>query len=74
MQLYKNGKTRKEIIQEYELTPSSLDKRIKQQSKTSGSFKEKENHGPSQKGLQELRKSNKQLEMENDIFESATLG
>ena len=40
--LYKNGKPRSEIIREYELTPSALNKWIKQ-SQTSGSFKEKDN-------------------------------
>ncbi|SFX10678.1 Transposase [Thermoactinomyces sp. DSM 45891] len=37
MQLYQNGKPRKDIIEEYELTPSSLDKWI-HQSQNSGSF------------------------------------
>ena len=55
VQLYKNGKPRKDIVREYELTPSSLDKWINQ-SKTFGSFKEKENLSPDQKELQELRK------------------
>lgn len=72
VQLYKNGKPRKDIIRDYELTPSSLDKWIKQ-SKTSGSFKEKDNLSPDQKELQELRKRNKQLEMENDILKQAAL-
>ncbi len=30
VQLYKNGKPRKEIIREYDLTPSSLDKWVSQ--------------------------------------------
>ncbi|QCS54855.1 IS3 family transposase [Priestia flexa] len=70
VQLYQNGKPRKDIIREYELTPSSLDKWINQ-SKSSGSFKEKDNLSPEQKELQELRKRNKQLEMENDIFKAS---
>jgi len=72
VQLYLNGKPRKDIIREYELTPSSLDKWINQQ-QTSGSFKEKDNLTPEQKELQELRKRNKQLEMENDILKQAAL-
>ena len=48
VQLYLNGKPRKDIIREYELTPSSLDKWINQQ-QTSGSFKEKDNLTPEQK-------------------------
>ncbi|WP_214484350.1 IS3 family transposase [Bacillus sp. SM2101] len=70
VQLYENGKPRKEIIREYDLTPSSLDKWINQ-FKNSGSFKEKDNLTPEQKELQELRKRNKQLEMENDIFKAS---
>ncbi|KAA9011281.1 transposase [Niallia endozanthoxylica] len=38
VQLYQNGKSRKEIIREYDLTPSSFDKWVSQ---SSGSFKEK---------------------------------
>jgi transposase len=72
VQLYQNGKPRKDIIREYELTPSSLDKWINQ-NKSSSSFKEKDNLSPEQKELQELRKRNKQLEMENDILKQAAL-
>ena len=45
VQLYQNGKPRKDIIREYDLTPSSLDKWVSQ-SQTSGSFKEKDNRNP----------------------------
>jgi transposase len=72
VQLYQNGKPRKEIIREYDLTPSSLDKWVSQ-SHTSGSFKEKDNLTEEQKELIELRKRNKQLEMENDILKQAAL-
>ncbi len=65
--LYLDGKPRVEIIREYELTASAFDKWVKQ-SKTSGSFKEKDNLTPEQKELLELRKRNQQLEMENDIL------
>jgi transposase len=67
VQLYENGKPKKEIIREYDLTPSSFDKWVSQVQK-SGSFKEKENLTNEQKELIELRKRNKQREMENDIF------
>ncbi len=70
VQLYQSGKPRKEIIREYDLTPSSLDKWVNQ-SQNSGSFKEKENLTAEQKKLIELRKQNKQLEMENDILKQA---
>lgn len=72
VQLYENGKPRKDIIREYELTPSSLDKWVSQ-SKTTGSFNEKDNLTPEQQELRELRKRNKQLEMENDILKQAAL-
>lgn len=72
VQLYQNGKPRKEIIREYDLTPSSLDKWVGQ-SQNSGSFKEKDNLSDEQKELVELRKRNKQLEMENDILKQAAL-
>ncbi|AMM92872.1 transposase [Peribacillus simplex] len=62
VQLYQNGKLRKDY-----LTPSSLDKWVGQ-SQNSGSFKEKDNLTEEQKELMELRKRNKQLEMENDML------
>ena len=72
VQLYQNGKPRKDIIQEYDLTPSALDKWINQNN-TSGSFKEKDNKSPEQLELEKLRKENKQLLMENDILKQAAL-
>ncbi|WP_085962551.1 IS3 family transposase [Bacillus cereus] len=70
VQLYQNGKPRKDIIKEYGLTPSSLDRWINQ-SHTSGSFKEKDNKTAEQLELEALRKQNKQLLMENDIFKAS---
>lgn len=70
--LYLAGKSRQELIREYELTPSAFDKWLLQQ-RTSGSFKEKNNLTPEQVELKELRKQNKQLEMENDILKQAAL-
>lgn len=70
--LYKNGKPRSEIIREYELTPSALNKWIKQ-SQTSGSFKEKDNRSEQDQKLMDLEKENRQLRMENDILKQATL-
>lgn len=72
VQLYLNGKPRQEIIREYDLTPSSLDKWLGQ-NKTSGSFKEKDNQTSEEKELFKLRKENKQLLMENDILKQAAL-
>jgi Transposase and inactivated derivatives len=70
--LYNAGKSRTELIREYELTPSAFDKWLKQ-ANTTGSFKEKDNLTPEQKELATLRKRNQQLEMENDILKQAAL-
>ncbi|KZN95377.1 transposase [Aeribacillus pallidus] len=72
VKLYENGKRRKDIIREYDLTPSALDKWIKQ-SKTSGSFKEKDNRSPEENELIQLRKENKRLLIENDSLKQAAL-
>ena len=70
--LYNNGKPLSEIIREYELTPSALNKWIKQ-SQTSGSFKEKDNRSEQDQKLMDLEKENRQLGMENDILKQAAL-
>lgn len=72
VQLYLNGKPRQEIIREYDLNPSSIDKWTKQHRET-GSFKEKDNRSPEENELIRLRKENKQLLMENDILKQAAL-
>ncbi|MBM7839580.1 transposase [Alkalihalobacillus xiaoxiensis] len=72
VQLYQSGKPRKEIIREYDLTPSTFDKWVNQH-ENSGSFKEKDNLTEEQKELRALRKRNQQLEMENDILKQAAL-
>lgn len=48
--LYQNGKPRKDILAEYELTASAFDKWVRQ-SQSSGSFKEKDNHTPEQEEM-----------------------
>ena len=72
VQLYLNGKRKCDILKEYDLSPSLLDKWIKQSSDT-GSFKEKDNRTAEENELIELRKKLKQLEMENDILKQAAL-
>ena len=72
VQLYLNGKRKCDIIREYDIAASLLDKWIKQ-SQTTGSFKEKENRSDLENELIELRKRNKRLEMENDILKQAAL-
>ncbi|OLO37083.1 transcriptional regulator [Alkalihalophilus pseudofirmus] len=70
--LYESGKSRKDIVREYELTASALDRWITQ-FQQSGSFKEKDNRSSEEQELIELRKRNKQLEMEVDILKQAAL-
>ena len=70
--LYENGKSRQDIVREYELTASALDRWITQ-FQQSGSFKEKDNRPPEEQELIDLRKRNKQLEMEVDILKQAAL-
>ncbi|SMG57758.1 transposase [Paenibacillus aquistagni] len=72
VQLYENGKPRATIAREYELSPSALDRWIKQ-SQTSGSFSEKDNRTAEENELIALRKRVQRLEMENDILKQAAL-
>ena len=70
--LYNNGKPRSEIIKEYDLTPSAFAKWINNYN-NSGSFKAIDNRTKEENELIELRKRNKQLEMEVDILKQAAL-
>ena len=70
--LYENGKSRAAIVAEYDLTPSALDRWIKQ-AQTSGSFKEKDNRSTEENELIALRKELQHLRMENDILKQAAL-
>ena len=70
--LYLNGKRKCDIVREYDISPSLLDKWIKQHQGT-GSFREKDNRSDLENELIQLRKRNKQLEMENDILKQAAL-
>lgn len=72
VQLFHSGKRKCDILREYDLAPSLLDKWI-HQSENSGSFKEKDNRTPEENELIELRKRITQLEMENDILKQAAL-
>ena len=72
VQLHLNGKRKCDIIREYDISGALLDKWIKQ-STTSGSFKEKDNRSSLEQELIDLRKRNKQREMENDILKQAAL-
>ena len=70
--LYNSGKSALEIAKEYDISDKSLYKWIHQH-KNSGTFKAIDNRTPEEKELIELRKRNKQLEMENDILKQAAL-
>jgi len=62
VRLFENGKSKYDIVREYDLTPSALDKWVKnhQHSDSFNTVDEKE--------LRKLRKENQQLKMENDIL------
>ena len=72
MKLYENGKSRADIVREYDLTPSGLDKWIKNHQAT-GSFAAKDNRTENEIELDKLRKENQRLLMENDILKQAAL-
>ena len=72
VKLYENGKPRTDIAKEYDITPSALDRWIKNHKET-GSFKADDNRSVEEKELFELRKEVKQLRMENDILKQAAL-
>ncbi|KJD42228.1 IS3 family transposase [Paenibacillus sp. 28ISP30-2] len=70
--LYENGKSRADLVEEYGLTASALDRWIKQ-GQTTGSFSEKDNRSPEENELLTLRKEVQRLKMENDILKQAAL-
>ena len=69
---YENGKSRADIAREYDITPSALDRWIKNHQET-GSFAAKDNRSEEESELARLRKENKRLLMENDILKQAAL-
>ena len=72
VKLYENGKSRADIAREYDITPSALDRWIKNHKKT-GSFAAKDNRTEEENELARLRKENQRLLMENDILKQAAL-
>lgn len=72
VKLYNSGKSKTEIVREYDLTPSALNNWIKRINAT-GSPKEADNRTPEENELIKLRKINQQLMMENDILKQAAL-
>ena len=72
VQLFNSGKRKADLIREYDLTPSALDRWIRQ-ANTTGSFKEKDNRSDEENEMIQMKKRIKQLEMENDILKQAAL-
>ncbi|BBE39512.1 transposase [Streptococcus dysgalactiae] len=70
--LHNAGMKRSELIKEYELTPSTFDKWVRQ-AKLTGSFKSVDNMTDEQRELIQLRKRNKELEMQLDILKQAAV-
>ncbi|WP_418223111.1 IS3 family transposase [Clostridium isatidis] len=66
-----NGKSTSEIAREYQIAKSTIIKWVNDYSK-SGSFKAKDNRTEEENELIRLRKENKQLMMENDIFKASS--
>lgn len=72
VELFNAGKPRAEIVREYELTASVLDRWITRINKT-GSSKEADNRSDLENELLKLKKQNRQLQIENDILKQAAL-
>ena len=70
--LHNAGMKRSALIKEYDLTPSTFDKWVRQ-AKTTGSFKSIDNITDEQRELIALRKRNKELEMQIDILKQAAV-
>lgn len=72
VRLCENGKSKSEILREYDLTASALDKWVKNHQNT-GSFNHIDNLSEEERELRRLRKDIQQLKMENDILKQAAL-
>ena len=70
VRLYENGKPAREIKDEYDISHSTLHRWV-QGIRNSGSTKAADNRTPEQNEPVELRKRNRQLEMEVDVSEQA---
>ena len=72
VQLYENGKPSSQISAEYGIPRSTLQRWV-QGIRNSGSTKAADNRTPEENELIELRKRNRQLEMEVDVSEQAAV-
>lgn len=72
VEIYRLGKSRKEIIQDYDLSPSAFDKWVKQFN-LKEDIGDKENLTPEQIELKNLKNENAKLKFENEILKQAAL-
>lgn len=72
VELYNAGKTRADLIREYDLSETSFDRWVRDYN-DSGSFKAKDNRTDAENELLHLQKENKRLQMELDIVKQAAL-
>ena len=72
VQLIENGKPRHEVIKEYDLGSSTVDRWLRQY-RTSGSFSNVDNLTDEQKEIRRLKKELKQSQLENEILKAAAL-
>ena len=72
VELKKSGRSTAELMQEYDLTKTSINTWVRQH-ENSGSFRMEDNFTEAEKELRALRKENKHLRMENDILKQAAL-
>lgn len=72
VQLFNAGKTRSEIIKEYDQSPTAFDSWVRRINAT-GSAKECDNRSQVELDIIILRKENLRLKMENDILKQAAL-
>ena len=70
VQLYESGKPSREIRAEYDIARSTPRRRV-QGIRNSGSTRAADNRTPEQNELIELRRRNRQLEMEVDVLKQA---
>lgn len=70
--LYNNGKSKAELMREYDLTPTALTNWINRIN-TTGSAKAADNRSAEEIKLIKLEKELQQLRMENDILKQAAL-
>ena len=70
VQLYESGKPSREIRAEYDIARSTLQRWV-QGIRNSGSTRAADNRTPEQNELIELRRRNRQLEMEVDVLKQA---